>query len=77
MIAKVFPGKLSGEIAAIPSKSHAHRLLICAAFADGPTEIACPAVSEDILATARCVSALGARVARTESGYMAVRNDTT
>lgn len=69
MIAKVFPGKLSGQIAAIPSKSHVHRLLLCAAFADGPTEIACPAVSEDILATARCVSALGARVTRSEEGF--------
>lgn len=69
MIAKVFPGKLSGEIAAIPSKSHAHRLLICASFADAPTEIACPAVSADILATARCVSALGARIDRTEGGF--------
>ena len=33
----VFPGKLRGDIQAIPSKSQAHRLLICAAFADGPT----------------------------------------
>lgn len=69
MIAKVFPGKLSGAVAAIPSKSHAHRLLLCAAFADAPTEVACPAVSEDILATARCATALGARVERTEGGF--------
>jgi 3-phosphoshikimate 1-carboxyvinyltransferase len=69
MIAKVFPGKLSGAIAAIPSKSHAHRLTICASLADAPTEIFCPATSEDILATARCVSALGARAERTASGF--------
>ena len=30
----IFPGKLSGTVRAIPSKSQAHRLLICAAFAD-------------------------------------------
>ena len=43
-----------GRISAIPSKSAAHRLLICAAFADAPTEILCPTISEDIAATARC-----------------------
>ncbi len=69
MIAKIYPGKLSGEIAAIPSKSHAHRLLICAAFADAPTEIACPAVSADILATAGCIAALGAHVDRASGGF--------
>ena len=26
----IFPGKLSGTVTAIPSKSQAHRLLICA-----------------------------------------------
>ena len=34
---RIFPGKLQGNIAAIPSKSQAHRLLICAAFADKET----------------------------------------
>ena len=31
----IHPGKLSGSLSIIPSKSQAHRLLICAAFADG------------------------------------------
>ena len=33
----VHPGRLSGSVQAPPSKSHAHRLLICAALADGET----------------------------------------
>ncbi len=65
----VIPKKLCGSIAAIPSKSQAHRLLICAAFADRPTELFCPAVNRDIEATADCLRALGAQVTRTPTGY--------
>ncbi|MBE6617200.1 MAG: 3-phosphoshikimate 1-carboxyvinyltransferase [Ruminococcaceae bacterium] len=54
--------KLSGRIAAIPSKSHAHRLLICAALADKPTRICCPGTNNDIDATARCLNALGVKI---------------
>ncbi len=53
---------IGGRIAAIASKSQAHRLLICAAFADGPTQISCPERSADIDATARCLQALGATI---------------
>ena len=38
----ITPKKLSGQVTAIPSKSQAHRLLICAAFADAPTTLSCP-----------------------------------
>ena len=62
MIATVYPGKISGSLPAIPSKSHVHRLLICAALAEGVTRIACPALNEDIEATARCLSAFGADI---------------
>lgn len=54
--------KLHGTIAAIPSKSHVHRLLICAALADRPTDIHCPVTSDDMEATARCMNALGAKI---------------
>lgn len=64
------PGKLSGTIAAIPSKSHAHRLLICAAFADAPTELICPDTNRDIEATADCLRAVGADILRTQTGYL-------
>ena len=63
------PGFLSGSIAAIPSKSQAHRLLICAAFADRKTVLACPDTNRDIEATAHCLNALGAKVIRTDLGY--------
>lgn len=63
------PGKLSGNVAAIPSKSQAHRFLICAAFADAPTTIVCPDTNRDIEATADCLRALGCDILRTDNGY--------
>ena len=63
------PGKLSGSISIIPSKSQAHRYLICAAFAKGETTLICPDTNRDIEATADCLRALGADIARTETGY--------
>ena len=63
------PGLLQGDVSIIPSKSQAHRLLICAAFADGPTTLTCPQTNEDIQATAACLNALGAKIQRTDDGY--------
>lgn len=65
----LFPTKLSGSIAAIASKSQAHRLLICGALADQPTTLTCPQTSQDIAATAECLRALGAGITRTDTGY--------
>ena len=56
------PSPLRGDIAAIPSKSVAHRMLICAAFADKPTTLYIPHTSDDINATADCMKALGASI---------------
>ena len=72
MIARIHPRKLSGKIAAIPSKSAAHRLLICAAFADQETFIKIGATNEDIEATIRCLNAFGADIAH-ETGGLRVR----
>ena len=58
MIQHITPTTLSGAIAAIPSKSAAHRLYICAALADAPTEISCQGTSKDIEATKRCLHAI-------------------
>ena len=66
----IYPGKLSGAVRAIPSKSQAHRLLICAAFADSPTVLDCPDTNQDIEATADCLRALGATILRTDNGYV-------
>lgn len=65
----ITPKKLSGQITAIPSKSQAHRLLICAAFADAPTQLHCPETNRDIEATAGCLRGLGADITRTSTGY--------
>ena len=65
----ISPRKLSGTVSAIPSKSQAHRLLICAAFADAPTTLLCPETNRDIEATAECLRALGVSITRTPEGY--------
>lgn len=54
------PRPIGGTVAAIASKSQAHRLLICAALADRATKIACAETSVDMAATARVLAALGA-----------------
>ena len=64
------PGSLSGTVRAIPSKSQAHRLLICAAFSDAQTYLECPQTNADIEATACCLNALGADIQRTDNGYI-------
>ena len=66
------PQKLRGTVAAIPSKSQAHRLLICASFSDGETFLLCPETNRDIEATADCLRSLGAEITRTADGYRAV-----
>ena len=65
----ITPRPLKGDITVIPSKSQAHRLLICAAFADAPTDLICPDTNRDIEATVDCLNALGASITRTDSGY--------
>ena len=65
----IAPQRLRGEITIIPSKSQAHRLLICAAFADKATQLHCPETNRDIEATVDCLRALGAQIQRTDGGY--------
>ena len=50
----VAPGSLSGSFRAPASKSHAHRLLICAALGTAPVTVLCDTFSDDILATIDC-----------------------
>ena len=65
----ISPRRLRGDLTVIPSKSQAHRLLICAAFSDKPTLLQCAETNRDIEATAGCLTALGAKIIRTDSGY--------
>ena len=63
--------ELHGTVPAIASKSMAHRLLICAALSGDPSQIRCETVSEDISATAECLSALGCELTYTGGTYYA------
>lgn len=64
MTAEIKKGKAVGKTAAPYSKSYAHRMLICAALADGVSEINGISDSDDISATLGCIEALGARYER-------------
>jgi len=55
------PRLLSGCVTPPPSKSQAHRLLLCAALAQGKSVVGNVAFSQDILATLGCMKALGAK----------------
>ena len=59
MIAAVRPALPRGTAAAPPSKSMAHRLLLCAGLAEGESRIIGVAPSQDVLATRDCLRALG------------------
>ncbi|MBQ7901774.1 MAG: 3-phosphoshikimate 1-carboxyvinyltransferase, partial [Clostridia bacterium] len=50
-----------GTIAAPPSKSMAHRMLICSGLSHGKSTVRGIAPSQDVLATLDCLEALGAR----------------
>ena len=56
------PRPLAGTVAAIPSKSWAHRLRLGAALSGEPTLLSCGPLSRDIQATMSCLSALGAEL---------------
>ena len=58
----IYPSKLAGEVTPPSSKSQAHRALIAAALGGGISTISNLADSQDIQATRRCLSALGALV---------------
>lgn len=63
MRAIIRPSVFSGALAAPPSKSMAHRALICAALAAGESRIDNLSESEDIRATCGALSLLGAHIA--------------
>ena len=52
------PSVLSGTVKAPPSKSYAHRLLICAALSDRECNVENVSCSDDIQATRDCIEAL-------------------
>lgn len=60
MNVKIEPSTAAGKVTAPPSKSMAHRMLICSGLSAGTSTVHGIAPSEDVLATLDCLSALGA-----------------
>jgi len=62
MDVKIYPSTPAGRFTAPPSKSMAHRLLICAGLSEGVSKVSNISYSEDVLATIDCLRALGAEI---------------
>lgn len=58
----IVPFKANGKVSAPPSKSMAHRLLICAALCEGESVVENVELSDDIIATTECLKNLGAKI---------------
>ena len=58
---RIRKGTAHGRVSAPPSKSMAHRVLICAGLADGTSVLQGISDSQDMQATLDCLTALGAR----------------
>ncbi|MBQ4081941.1 MAG: 3-phosphoshikimate 1-carboxyvinyltransferase [Clostridia bacterium] len=69
---RITPRRLQGSLPAISSKSHAHRLLICAALCQEPTFIEINLFSQDLLATIDCIKALGCDAQLQDGGVLIV-----
>lgn len=63
------PSQLSGKVRVPPSKSMAHRAIICALLSDGVSRIDNVELSDDIIATCRAIEALGADMDILESQF--------
>ena len=59
MRAEFCVSRAAGTVAAPPSKSMAHRMLVCAGLSGGPCTVSGLAPSEDVLATMDCLQAMG------------------
>ena len=66
---KILPSLLNGEVTVPPSKSAAHRALICAALAEGTSRVTPFCTSKDIKATVACLKSLGMEVKEDKDGY--------
>lgn len=63
------PATLTGTVKVPSSKSMAHRILICAAFAKTCTDLVLTGINDDIAATAEGLNRLCHAVVRTKDGY--------
>ncbi len=67
---KIIPKKLEGEVKIPPSKSMAHRAIICASLAKGISEITNIDYSNDIIATIKGMESLGANFTKHENSLI-------
>ncbi len=63
-VVTLHPGRLQGTLAVPPSKSVAHRAIICAALAKGESQVSPVDDSQDMQATLQCMASLGADFTR-------------
>ncbi|MCQ2354378.1 MAG: 3-phosphoshikimate 1-carboxyvinyltransferase [Clostridia bacterium] len=68
----VFPGIPHGTVCLPPSKSIAHRVLVCAAITEGTTRIYGAGTSSDVTATVNCLRGMGADIIRENDGSYTV-----
>ena len=73
---KITPTKLKGTVAIPPSKSMAHRAILCASLAKGKSRIDHIEYSQDILATIAAMQALGTTI-ETFEDYLLIDGSTT
>ena len=75
MNVKIEKSTACGGVNAPPSKSYAHRLLICAALSGGNTRVDNLSFSEDIYATLDCLKSLGASYTIENNSVIFYKND--
>lgn len=68
------PSRLHGSVTVPPSKSAAHRAILCAALARGESRLSNIADSEDMRATLGAIEAIGIQVVR-EKDTLTIRSD--
>lgn len=73
---KITPTKLQGKVKVPPSKSMAHRAIICASLAKGKSRIDNIEYSKDIEATIKAMQSLGTTIEKHEN-YVTVDGSTT
>ncbi len=76
MTVKIIPSPLCGRVNIPPSKSAAHRALICAALSEGTSRVEPYCTSKDIKATVSCLKALGMKIDEDQKGYTVGRGET-
>jgi 3-phosphoshikimate 1-carboxyvinyltransferase len=75
MNVKIHKSAPNGRVTAPASKSMAHRMLICAAMADGTSVISGVSDCDDVISTANCLEALGAKITRNGDTLTVVGTD--